>query len=483
MKIETNIKAFVSLFNEYCFENDQNVTIVNSSEAKEEIRIYFDTFDHRLDKEHYYLEFFNNRYLLKKVVDNKIEAACDGEFAEKKMLKDFDDESFLKIISPIITIRALLPKFKYKIIEQEYEIKTEDNTKNQRLKSYKVYDLNGNFILDYKNLEENSVIEECLLNNGFQTADFFLYDYLEMNSPEYPGKNWHRAKIQKLDFNSNLYCNIAEVLKSLRKFIFLNMENILKDTDTEFIHNYRVYIRQVRALVNYTESFFPKEAKKLKRILRQLFKKTNHLRDLDVFILKKEYISENLPESSFNKLYNQLLQEREAEFRNVLEYFKSDEFQCNIEQLKKIEKQIRDKGQKSKKTHLTKKFKKLIIEKYFEVFEYDKKVLKKQKILQIHALRIKIKELRYCIMFFSEFWDHKISNEILVLLKKQQDFLGEITDLNFWIIFWSDKIKTLENKEDINIIINRLREKSNELICNLIDNHRNIVSEVSKIFI
>ena len=67
---------------------------------------------------------------------------------------------------------------------------------------------------------------------------------------------------------------------------------IIEDLDPEYTHQYRVTLRRIRSLCLLLRELLPPfEQRILKPHLKIMMKKTNKLRDLDVFILdKSQYI-------------------------------------------------------------------------------------------------------------------------------------------------------------------------------------------------
>ena len=74
-------------------------------------------------------------------------------------------------------------------------------------------------------------------------------------------------------------------------------QGIIADTDTEFLHQYRVNIRKVRSLISlFRKSLTAERCQLLKPALKSLGSRTNRLRDLDVFLLDQDYYRSMLPD-------------------------------------------------------------------------------------------------------------------------------------------------------------------------------------------
>ncbi|MCJ7680591.1 MAG: CHAD domain-containing protein, partial [Candidatus Aminicenantes bacterium] len=68
-----------------------------------------------------------------------------------------------------------------------------------------------------------------------------------------------------------------------------NENGILEDIDPEYLHKFRVSVRRTRsALTQIKKVFPPAQTKKWKKKFDKLGRASNRLRDLDVFLSKKE---------------------------------------------------------------------------------------------------------------------------------------------------------------------------------------------------
>ena len=86
------------------------------------------------------------------------------------------------------------------------------------------------------------------------------------------------------------------ILRSLFLVIKTNEVYISKDLDTEFLHDYRVAIRRTRSALGQIKNVFPKETtSRFKKDFSFLGKLSNQLRDLDVYLLKKDAYKAMLP--------------------------------------------------------------------------------------------------------------------------------------------------------------------------------------------
>jgi CHAD domain-containing protein len=86
------------------------------------------------------------------------------------------------------------------------------------------------------------------------------------------------------------------ILRSLLQVMKTNEAYIEKDLDTEFLHDYRVAVRRTRSALGQIKNVFPKEPTlRFKKDFSFVGKLSNQLRDLDVYLLKKDAYKALLP--------------------------------------------------------------------------------------------------------------------------------------------------------------------------------------------
>ncbi|MBT0037033.1 CHAD domain-containing protein, partial [Vibrio alginolyticus] len=106
-------------------------------------------------------------------------------------------------------------------------------------------------------------------------------------------------------------------------------QGIVHDLDPEYTHQYRVTLRRIRSLCSLLRELIPPfEQRILKPHLRIMMKKTNKLRDLDVFILDKNQYIEMLPnhKSSLEQLFGFIEAERAYEQARVTRWLATKEY-------------------------------------------------------------------------------------------------------------------------------------------------------------
>lgn len=238
----------------------------------------------------------------------------------------------------------------------------------------------------------------------------------------------------------------------------LTENGIIKDIDTEFLHHFRVALRMVRAAVAQLKVVFPEQdVIMLKDRFGALGRNTNLLRDLDVFIMEKDYYLGLIPKSLSSGL---------------LPMF--DDFEKNrISEVKRIAKWLSSKAYEKEITELQSLFKNgycAIETQWSEVPSIQlavNRIQKRYKVIQksaaiitadtpdrdIHSIRIDCKKLRYLLYFFDGLFDSKQQKIAVNHLKSLQDKLGLFNDLTVQGEFLENYLEKIEHKENKDIML------------------------------
>ena len=228
---------------------------------------------------------------------------------------------------------------------------------------------------------------------------------------------------------------IKSMLRFLLHVILQNEAGIKNDKDTEFLHDFRVAIRRTRSMLSQVKSIFPpKITQDFRRFFGELGKVTNRMRDLDVYLLKKDTFIRMLPECfklDIEPFFIYLQQERKKEFGKTLQYLNSKKYR---QILKKWEKFLNESADYSRTAKNAQKacFELAcvtIFKRYRAVMKQGDAIHEMTKDEVFHDLRIECKKLRYLLEFFSSLFPQVEITFLVAQLKKLQNNLGRFQDL------------------------------------------------------
>jgi CHAD domain-containing protein len=239
---------------------------------------------------------------------------------------------------------------------------------------------------------------------------------------------------------------VATILLTLLRGIRANVDGVLRDTDTEFLHDLRVAVRRTRAAIKLLGDALRLpggQAEKFAAEFKWLGDVTTPVRDLDVHLLDYHAVAAKLAAAKEDDLVpfrDYLLQRRAREFRALARVLRSarftqlmDEWQAVLEKVTgKREAPARsdERARSTGKPVVTAGT--LAADRTRVAF---RKVARRGGAINdaspsesLHDLRKRAKELRYALEFFASLHDKQAYGAVLGDLKRLQDCLGEFQD-------------------------------------------------------
>jgi CHAD domain-containing protein len=225
---------------------------------------------------------------------------------------------------------------------------------------------------------------------------------------------------------------VATVLLRLLDTIELNVDGVLRDIDTEFLHDLRVAVRRTRSAVKLLGDVLPSGlAGHYAAEFKWLGDLTTPTRDLDVHLLGFGAMTEHLADGSpadLEPFRAFLVRRRAREFRRLSAALRSPRFRAITEGWRKALLEVRD-ARRPRKPMTTAG---LAVTRTGRVF---RKVAARGGAItaasppeSLHNLRKRSKELRYLLEFFAPLYDPLVYRKVLGDLKQLQDCLGEFQD-------------------------------------------------------
>jgi CHAD domain-containing protein len=238
---------------------------------------------------------------------------------------------------------------------------------------------------------------------------------------------------------------VGRVVRTMLEIAVRNVPGILSDLDTEFLHDYRICLRKIRSVLSLVKDVYPSEGTRhMRKILGDLARQTNRLRDLDVYLLAQdEYIGLLPPElrPALEGMFEDFSSERDSEVQNTALKIRAH---ASRKLLRKIEEYFSE--ETSHKPSLSAD---IPVEPL--VFRCIYKRYRKIRVIAagigtetpddvVHQLRIECKKLRYLMEFFSELIPSEEGALMQKMLKRLQGRLGDFNDasvqqkslLNYW---------------------------------------------------
>jgi CHAD domain-containing protein len=225
---------------------------------------------------------------------------------------------------------------------------------------------------------------------------------------------------------------VATLLLGLLDTLERNVDGVLHDIDTEFLHDLRVAVRRTRSAIKLLGDVLPDGlAAPYAAEFKWLGDLTTPTRDLDVFLLGFDAMAKQLVAASPADLepFRAFLARRRArEFRRLAAGLRSARFRAVTDDWRKA--LLETQGGHARRRGLTADD--LAVARAGRVFRkvaaHGAAITDGSPPESLHDLRKRCKELRYALEFFAPLYDPVLYRTILGDLKALQDCLGEFQD-------------------------------------------------------
>jgi CHAD domain-containing protein len=248
---------------------------------------------------------------------------------------------------------------------------------------------------------------------------------------------------------------MRRILGHLLGIMILNEEGVKADTDTEFLHDYRVAIRRIRSALGQIKGIFPPEVTaRFREDFARLGQSTNTLRDLDVYLLKKEQYRALLPDHlspGLDALFEALAAERKNERRAVTRALNSAAYKATVAEWREFLDSpagySNDEAPNASRPvfQLACRF---IFKRYRQIIRAGRKIGDDSPDEELHRLRIDCKRLRYLLEFFASLFPEDDMERLIGQLKKLQDNLGDFNDLFVQQRYLEEHLNKLAENQD-----------------------------------
>jgi CHAD domain-containing protein len=238
---------------------------------------------------------------------------------------------------------------------------------------------------------------------------------------------------------------IGRVVRTMLEIAVRNVPGILSDLDTEFLHDYRICLRKIRSVLSLVKDVYPSEGTRhMRKILGDLARQTNRLRDLDVYLLAQdEYLGLLPPElrPALEGMFEDFLAERVREVQNTTVKIRAH---ASRKLLRKIAEYFSEetshKPSPAADIPVGPLVFRCIYKRYRKIRVIAAGIGAETPDEIVHQLRIECKKLRYLMEFFSELIPREEGALIQKMLKRLQGRLGDFNDasvqqkslLNYW---------------------------------------------------
>ena len=226
---------------------------------------------------------------------------------------------------------------------------------------------------------------------------------------------------------------VARLLLRLLDTLELNVDGVLRDIDTEFLHDLRVAVRRTRSAIKLLGGVLPaKLAEHYKTEFKWLGDLTTPTRDLDVHLLGFGSMTGQLVAASpadLEPLRAFLVKRRAREFRRLATALRGPRFRAITDDWRKALLEIRDAGGPRRRRPAAAALAVTTTGHAFRrIAAHGAAITQDSPPESLHDLRKRAKELRYLLEFFAPLHDPVAYRKVVGDLKSLQDCLGDFQD-------------------------------------------------------
>jgi CHAD domain-containing protein len=227
---------------------------------------------------------------------------------------------------------------------------------------------------------------------------------------------------------------VARLLLRLLDTLELNVDGVLRDIDTEFLHDLRVAVRRTRSAIKLLGEVLPAaDANRYAAEFKWLGDLTTPTRDLDVHLLGFDAMTEHLlaaTPADLEPFRAFLVRRRAREFRRLTVALRSPRFGAITDDWRKALLAVRDAGASKKRRPPTaaELASRTTGRAFLRIAAQGGAITPDSPPESLHDLRKRCKELRYLLEFFAPLHDPVAYRKVVGDLKQLQDCLGDFQD-------------------------------------------------------
>ena len=404
------------------------------------LKTYYDSFDWRLYSNGITCEVNRSKVasiLLLRNLKNDLVIASTAIEKVPAFSQQFQLEEIRSALEPLLEMRALLP-----VCTLDYET-YQLNIINQHEKTIL------RLILEEHDLFDNRVSLQTI--KGYDKAAEHLIEILTAQLGLTPTDKPLLLTALRLqgrkpnDYSSKLNINLDPVMRAdiACKYIYSHLLKAIKDneqgtianTDSEFLHDFRVAVRRTRAGLSQLKAVFPDNiSATYVEFFSWLGQITSSTRDFDVYLLNFAHYKSSLPASirdDLNPLYEFLLAKQQNAHKELGKKLRSAKYLTSIyewERYLKAQVPLKPLVHNAKLT-IKQLADRRLWKNYRRVLREGNAINEQSPPEALHELRKSCKKLRYLMEFFQSLYHEQQIMHFIKNLKGLQDVLGRLQDL------------------------------------------------------
>jgi CHAD domain-containing protein len=402
-------------------------------------KTYYDSFDWRLYANDITCEFNQAKsassLTLRSIKNGSVTAGSELKKVPS-FSKEFDPGPIRDILAPLLEMRALLPVCKLDYYTYHLIITNKDEKIILRLLIEEYSQFNNRVLLQpvkgYDKAAEH-IVEILTATLGITAADSPILMVALQAQGRKPKD--YSSKLN-INLDPDMRADIAGkyIYSHLLKTIKVNRQGTIANTDSEFLHDFRVAVRRTRAGLSQIKGILPANISAYYvDFFSWLGQITGPTRDLDVYLLNFEHYQNSLPASireDINPLYDFLLSKQQKARKELAKKLQSPRYLSTLAEWEQYLKEPSFTKPLEQNARLT--IKELADRRIWKVFarvvEEGDAITDLSPSEALHDLRKTCKKLRYLMEFFQSLYPEHQIKDLIKSLKELQEVLGDFQD-------------------------------------------------------
>ncbi len=407
-------------------------------------RQYYDTFDWRLYRAGLTLLWEGDRYELRSLDRDEVVASLEA-VGQQRFWWEFRDGTLKDRLRERLEERALITLVNVDIDRRIGDVLNEDrktvarvaleqialpnrDANSARVRTVTLQPVRG-YRRDFRSLHDN------FSSQGLDARGRPCFDIVLERSGKTPCDYSSKLNVN-LESGMQARAAVVVIFQRLLDTIERNEAGVCQDTDTEFLHDFRVAVRRTRAGLTQIKGIFPEEAtRRFKTDFSKLGRLSNRLRDLDVYLMTKDQYGRMLPrelQPALQPMFDALGHERARELNRVVETIRGSDYRTRLNEWRGFLDNPTVFGPEpaDAAVPIDRLARRWIWRRYRRVLKRGSAIDNTSPNADLHALRIDGKKLRYLLEFFASLFPADEIAALVKQLKKLQDNLGEFNDLS-----------------------------------------------------
>ncbi len=410
--------------------------------TRERVVTWYDTFDWRLYNRGYLLRHEDRDWHLLTIKTGETVAIARGGAKKRAFAWDLPEGRLRALLEPVLGVRALLHLVTLQSRDTSIRVLNRDRKTTVFVEFSRQQVRGTDTVLHLVRLmpvrgygkplrmvraffEERGVVEQVSPLHGLEQGLRAV--------GRTPGDYSSRFAVQ-LDPDWTARRAAITIYQGLLETMLVNEEGIVRDLDSEFLHDFRVAIRRTRSGLGQMKKVLPPEiTATMKEEFAYLGRVTGPVRDLDVYLLRERDYQARLPELLRNGLeafFSDLAEQRKAEQRKLVKALRAPRYRQLVTSWAEYLDSDDPTPSADSDVPVIDLARRIIRRRYKRVMKDGRAISDISPDERLHRLRIQGKKLRYSLEFFRSLFPQDQADVVIKQLKRLQNNLGDFNDLS-----------------------------------------------------